>query len=338
MNRRITLLAFEDVQALDVVGPLEVFAQANRFAAECGAAGMPAYEIEIVAAHAGALRTSAGFSLVAARGLAEHPGGINTLLVAGGAGVHRAAADPQILAWLRAQAPHCRRVGSICTGTFVLAAAGLLDGRRATTHWRSCALFAERHPQVRLEPDAIAVRDGNVYSSAGVTAGMDLALALVEEDGGRHLPLAIARNLVLYLRRSGGQSQYSAHLAGAAARTPPIQAVQGWILANLTQPITVPALAERAGMSPRNFARVFAADLGLPPGQFVERARVDQARRLLCAEDTAIEGVAGRAGFPTAEAMRRAFLRHLGVTPRDYRARFSDSPSSHSTGRRTPPR
>lgn len=320
--RLITLLAFPDHQVLDACGPLEVFAQANRFADEAGLVGLPRYAVELVAPQAGVVRSSGGVALLADRAIADHPGGIDTLLVAGGAGVHAACADAAVLAWLRAEAGRVRRLGSVCTGAFLLAAAGLLEGRRATTHWRSADLLARRYPLVRVEPDAIAIKDGALYSSAGVTAGMDLALTLVEEDMGRAVAQAIARNLVLYLRRPGGQSQYSAHLAAQEARTPPIQKARDWILANLDRPLRVSELAERAAMSPRNFARVFAAELGVAPGRFIERARLDAARTLLSEGDALVDGVARRTGFGTPEGLRRAFVRNLGVTPSEYRARF----------------
>jgi len=329
-SRRITMLAFPDVQILDVTGPLEVFAMANRGMAEAGLGHLPRYAIELVAAEAGPIRSSGGLTLVAEHAMAGRRDGIDTMLLPGGSGVHAACADLAVLNWVRAAAAGARRVCSVCTGTFLLAAAGLLDGRRATTHWRSAALLAERYPGIRIEADAIAVKDGPIYSSAGVTAGMDLALSLVEEDLGPAMAQAIARNLVLYLRRPGGQSQFSAALAAQAARTDPIRAVQAWILANLEKPLRVPDLAERAAMSPRNFARIFAAEMGQPPGHFIERARIDAARRLLSEPGDGIDRIATRVGFGGAETMRRAFLRQLGISPADYRARFRPA-AGHAT-------
>jgi transcriptional regulator GlxA family with amidase domain len=321
-SRTVSLFAFPNAEVLDITGPLEVFAQANRFLDAAGDTATPRYRPELLISQGETIRCSGGLSLVADGRIGDARGKIDTLLLAGGAGVHAAAQDGVLLAWVVGQAEEVRRLGSICTGAFLLAAAGLLDGRRATTHWRSCALLAERYPTVRVEPDAIWVQDGAVYSSAGVTAGMDLALALVEEDCGAPIALEIARNLVLYLRRAGGQSQFSAHLLGQAARTPPIQALRDWILANLNQPLGVPDLAARAAMSPRNFARVFAAEIGMTPARFVERARVDAVRQALDGMEP-LAVIADRVGFPSADTMRRAFLRALGITPQDYRDRFA---------------
>lgn len=320
-QRLIAFYAYDGCQILDVTGPAEVFAQANRFMAEAGRGDEATYRLEILSLDGGAIRGSGGMALLSDAGIGQRQDGIDTLLLVGGAGVH-AAADPRLLAWLRRQAGQVRRLGGVCTGAFLLGAAGLLDGRRVTTHWRHCRRLAETYPQAHLEEDAIWVRDANLYSSAGVTAGIDLALAMVEEDCGPDITLEIARNLVLYLRRSGGQSQYSAHLLGQTAKTPAIKAVQGWIMENLDKPLAVPHLAERVAMSPRNFARVFAAEIGLPPGRFIERARVDAARNALSG-GLSMGQVAGMAGFSSADAMRRAFVRQMGVTPGDYRARFA---------------
>jgi transcriptional regulator GlxA family with amidase domain len=216
-------------------------------------------------------------------------------------------------------------VSSVCTGAFVLAKAGLLDGRRATTHWASCDRLAARYPAVTVEPDPIFVRDGNVYTSAGVTAGMDLALALVEEDLGRKTALEVARRLVLFVKRPGGQSQFSAQLAAQTADREPLRELQDWIGGNLDADLSVPALARRAHMSERNFARAFRRELGLTPAAYVEIARVESARMALESAATPVEVVARQAGFGTVETMRRAFHRRLGVGPADYRARFNPS-------------
>jgi len=321
-DRLIALYAYEGCQILDVVGPAEVFAQANRFMAEAGRGGEFRYRPEVLSLTGGPVRGSGGLSVLSDARIDERESRIDTLLMVGGSGVHEAAKEPALLAWLRRQAPLVRRLGGVCTGSFLLGAAGLLEGRRVTTHWRSSDRLAETYVSARVEADAIWIKDGNFYSSAGVTAGIDLALAMVEEDCGPAIALEIARNLVLYLRRSGGQSQYSAHLLGQSAKTPALKAVQGWIMDNLDKPLAVPDLAERAAMSPRNFARVFAAEIGLPPGRFIERARVDAARQAL-AEGLAMGQVAGRTGFSSPDALRRAFVRQLGVTPGDYRDRFA---------------
>jgi transcriptional regulator GlxA family with amidase domain len=320
-TRRIAVVAFPDVQVLDVVGPLEVFAIASRML-ELRGRTTPAYEVEVVATRTGVLPVSSGIGLVAKRALERVRGGVDTLLVAGGTGTQAAMQDAALVAALRRLAPRLRRLGSVCSGAFVLAQAGLLDGRRATTHWQWCDALAARFPRVRVDPDPIFVRDGNVYTSAGVTAGMDLALALVEEDHGRALALEVARQMVLFLRRPGGQSQFSAALAAQAADREPLRDLQAWIAEDPGRDCSVPTLARHVAMSPRNFARVFAREVGTTPGQFVERVRVEAARRRLEESADGVDSIAAHCGFGTAETMRRAFLRTLHVPPSAYRSRF----------------
>jgi transcriptional regulator GlxA family with amidase domain len=214
-------------------------------------------------------------------------------------------------------------VTSVCTGAFLLAEAGVLDGRRATTHWSECATLADRYPQIAVEPDPIYVRDGKVYTSAGVTAGMDLALGLIEEDHGAQVALRTARSLVLFVRRPGGQSQFSAQLTAAPARREPLRDVQAHIAEHPAADLSVPALAARAHMSERNFARAFRAETGMTPAAYVEAARVERARRELETTDLPVQAVAAQCGFGTVETMRRAFARRLGVNPAAYRARFA---------------
>jgi transcriptional regulator GlxA family with amidase domain len=323
-TRRVVVVAFPGAQVLDVIGPLEVFASAGFCLAARGrGAGSDAYAVEIVAAKAGPLRTQSGIRLVADRSFAAVRGGIDTLLVAGGRGTPQAMADHALLAWLRRMAPRVRRLGSVCTGTFVLAAAGLLDGRRATTHWNWCASLAEQFPAVDVDADPIFVRDGNVWTSAGVTAGMDLALAMVEEDLGRDIALETARELVLFLRRPGGQSQFSAQLAVQTADREPLRELMAWIAEHPGGDLSVPALARRVAMSPRNFARVFAREVGKTPARFVEASRVEAARRRLEESTDGVDAIADRCGFGTAESMRRAFVRTVRVSPTAYRHRFS---------------
>ncbi len=322
--RRIAMLAFPEAQSLDVIGPIEVFATSSlRLASEPGVNG-PGYEIELYSSTgSGAMRLSSGVQLLASALPTRLEPAIDTLIVAGGLGTRAAASDPALIAWLRRAAPRVRRLASVCSGAFLLAEAGLLDGRRATTHWASCADLARRYPRVKVEPDPIFVRDGNVYTSAGVTSGMDLALALVEEDHGRELALAVARWLVLFLKRPGGQSQFSAQLSVQLASRQPLQELQAWIVENVHADLSVAALAARAGMSPRNLARVFTREIGVTPARFVETARVEAARRQL--EDDGsqgVENVAAACGFGSAETLRRAFLRTLRVSPTDYRSRF----------------
>ena len=333
-RKRIAVLAYPEANSLDVIGPLQVFASATRYMKLHMAAGDRSprivYETEIIGPEAGPLRMSAGFDLVAARGIDDVASGLDTLLVAGGDGHTDAMRDERVLGWLRRMAPEVRRFGSICTGAFVSAAAGLLDGRRATTHWRYCADLADAFPAITVEPDALHVDDGHIYSSAGVTAGMDLALSLVEEDCGRRTALATAREIVAFLKRPGGQSQFSAHLEAQTSQETPMRAVQDWILDNLGRDLSVDALAERAVMSPRTFARVFVRECGTTPAKFVERARVDAARRAL--EDTTdpLTVIAEGYGFGHTETMRRVFQRHFNIAPQDYRRLFRAAPTAHA--------
>ena len=325
LRRRIVFLAFPDVQVLDVTGPLEVFGRAARLLVERGLRRDLAYSVEIVAATAGPIETSSGIKIVADRRFRDVRYRVDTLLVAGGRGSRAAAQDAGLRAWLARMAPRVRRIGSVCTGTFVLAAAGLLDGKRATTHWASCEALSELHPRVTVESDPIFVRDGRIYTSAGVTAGMDLALALVEEDFGRHVALGVARQLVMFLRRPGGQSQFSSQLAVQIADREPLRELVEWIADHLASDLSVSALAERVAMSPRHFARVFAAELHMTPARFVELQRVELARRRLEESSDGVDLVAATCGFGGAEVMRRAFLRTIRVSPTDYRSRFRSS-------------
>jgi transcriptional regulator GlxA family with amidase domain len=247
---------------------------------------------------------------------------IDTLLVAGGLGAQEAARDQALLRWLKRMAPRVRRLGSICTGAFVLAAAGLLDGRRVTTHWKWCRHLAQAHPQIAVDPDPIFLRDGRVYTSAGVTAGMDLALALVEDDFGRDAALWIARHLVLFARRPGGQSQFSVLLDLQAAEREPLRDLQAWVTEHLDQDLSVERLAQRVHMSSRNFARVFQRQVGWTPARFVERLRVEAARRRLEESAAGLAEVARECGFGSPDSLRRSFLRVLRVAPADYRRRF----------------
>jgi transcriptional regulator GlxA family with amidase domain len=349
--RRITVVAYPGVQILDVTGPHEVFAMANRLAvAPPPGSGLtrplaaePPYVVELVAGTAGGAGTpptitaSSGLRLgvdrlVDPRRRTAADRDIDTVVVAGGEGTVDAVGDRALLDWLRAVAPHCRRVTSVCSGAFVLAAAGLLDGRRATTHWSECDTLAALFPRVTVEPDPIFVRDGGVLTSAGVTAGMDLALAMVEEDLGRDLALAVSRWLVMFVQRPGGQSQFSAQLAAQLAERHPLRELQAWIAEHPAADLTVGALAERVAMSPRHFARVFRDEVGVPPARYVERQRVEVARRLLETTDHAVERIAGECGFGTVETLQRAFRRHVATTPSDYRRLFT----RNSGGTRVP--
>ena len=313
--RRVWIVAFSDAQLLDVTGPWEVFAAANRV-------GAPRYALSVVAPSAGPVATSGGLSLVAHRSLAQATGPVDTLIVAGGMGTRPQHHDPRLAPWLRRTARRARRVASVCTGAFLLAEAGLLDGRRATTHWAMCETLQRRFPGVRVERDPIFVRDGHVFTSAGVTAGIDLALELVEEDRGRDVALTVARWLVMFLRRPGGQSQFSAQLSAQVAERDGLRDVQGWIADHPEDGLTVPALARRAGMSPRNFARAFRREIGVTPAAYVEAQRVEAARRLLETTARSVAEVAAACGFPRVETMHRAFRRVLHVPPAQYRRHF----------------
>jgi len=308
--RNVVVVAFPGVQSLDVAGPVEVFAAAAD------------YRVEVVAPAAGRVPAHSGLVLFAERALANVRGPIDTLLVAGGEGTRAVMNDHSFVTNVRRVAQHSRRIASVCTGAFVLAEAGLLDGRRATTHWGSCELLASRYPQVTVEPDPIFVRDGDVWTSAGVTAGIDLVLAMVEDDLGREVALGVARRIVVFLKRPGGQSQFSAQLAGQFADREPLRELQGWITDHVGDDLTVEHLAAEVAMSPRNFSRAFRREVGMTPARFVERTRVDAARRHLEETPASIDDVAARCGFGTAETMRRTFLRVLRVTPTDYRRRF----------------
>jgi transcriptional regulator GlxA family with amidase domain len=306
------------VQLLDVSGPLQVFASANDLVIEAG--GRPAYDLRVVARSGTQVTASAGLKLsTAPLPLAGTP--VDTLMVAGGPGVDAAAADPVIIEWLQARAKSARRTASVCTGAFLLAASGLLDGRRATTHWSYCAELGRRFPRVRVESDPIFVRDGSVWSSAGVTAGIDLALALVEEDLGPTLALAVARYLVVFMKRPGGQAQFSTALSLQAADDE-FGPLHKWINNHLADDLPLPVLADRAGMSERSFSRNYAKATGLTPARAIERLRVEAARRFLSKSGLPVKRISQRCGFGSEETMRRSFLRLLAVTPQDYRSRF----------------
>jgi transcriptional regulator GlxA family with amidase domain len=317
------MLAYPNVQILDVTGPLEVFSRTSRWLKDhCGHAE-DAYVVEILGLERGPFRASSGLTLHADRAFHEVASGIDTLLIAGGVGTHRHDHDPRILAWLRQQAGRVRRLGSVCTGAFFLAEAGLLDGGRATTHWSECDDLAQRYPRVRVEPDTIYVQNGSVYTSAGVTAGMDLALAMVEEDHGRDIALAVARALVMFLQRPGGQAQFSAQLAAQLAEHEPLRELQAHIVEHPGEDLEVASLARRLAMSPRHFARVFAREIGTTPARFVLTVRVETARRRLEETSEDLVAICEACGFGSLESMRRAFMRLVGTPPGQYRERFN---------------
>jgi len=269
------------------------------------------------------LTSSSGLRLAIDATVATHQGAIDTLLVAGSPDIDDMASDAQLQNWLRRQTLTVRRYGSVCTGAFVLAATGLLEGKRVVTHWNSTARLAADYPGTCVEADAIYLKDGKLFTSAGVTAGMDLALAMIEEDHGRELALRVARGLVMFLKRPGGQSQFSAHLAAQTAERSGIRELLDYILANPKDDLSVPALASRAGMSERSFARVFRSETGTTPAEFVEKVRIDAARRLAEESDLPAKRLADAVGYANVDGFRRAFGRRLGVSLVEYRKRFA---------------
>jgi len=273
--------------------------------------------------------TEGGIALVAHGQQRDLRGPVDTLLVAGGPGARQCDSD-ELLVWLRRRAQYVRRLGSVCTGALVLAAAGLLEGRRATTHWAYAQEFAQRYPRVQVDTKPIWVQDGNVYTSAGITAGMDLALALLEEDHGSPAALTVARHLVLFLRRPGGEAQFSVALEAQSSGRTPFQALPLWIAENLRDDLSVEALAAHLAMSERNFARIFTRELGMTPGRYVERMRLDEARRSLEMTDFTVDEIAQRCGFASAEVFRRAFVRAFLTKPREYHDRFRSRASSRN--------
>ncbi|MEQ1504199.1 MAG: GlxA family transcriptional regulator [Myxococcota bacterium] len=314
---RIAIVVFPGFQPLDLSAPMEVFAGAAEALDRTGATGSrPA--VTVVGPPS---RSESGLEVVGTPCADVDPRSIDTLIVPGGSGTRDPAALAPIRDWILAAAPHARRVASVCTGAFVLAGLGLLDGHRAATHWAFARTLAERFPAIDVDPDAIFVRSGDRWTSAGVTAGFDLALAMVEDDHGAAIAATIARWLVLPLRRSGGQSQYASELWTRPADRTPIRAVQDHVRTHLDADLSIPALAQVAGMSPRQFQRVFTRDLGIGPAAFVARARLEEARRLLESTRLPVPDVADRCGFGTPEALRRAFVRTLGVPPSTWRAR-----------------
>ncbi|ATL67356.1 GlxA family transcriptional regulator [Nocardia terpenica] len=313
-KREVLAVLFDGALSLDIAGPLDTFAMANIWSPD-------SYRVRTATVDGRAVRTYSGLTVVPDVALADiaRP---HTLLVPGGQGPSTADRAPELVEWLRGHAHRAERVVSVCTGAYLLAAAGLLDGGRATTHWRWCADLAERYPAVQVDPEPIFVRDGHVATSAGVTAGIDLALALVEDDLGRETALAVARQLVVYLRRPGNQTQFSAPLAAQLAERPRLRDIQHWIAEHPGEDLSVEALARRAQMSVRHFARTFKDDIGVTPARYVNGIRLEAARRMLEDTDRGIDEIARRCGFGTTEVMRQTFLRALGTIPTEYRRRL----------------
>jgi transcriptional regulator GlxA family with amidase domain len=313
-TRRIVVVAVPPVDELDLVGPLQVFSSVNRLARR------PIYTVEIATTAASRTLPCEGGALtfLAQHHLAQVTGAIDSILLVCGLS-SRGARDRLLSAWLRRRAEDVRRIGAVCVGAFLLAEAGLLNGRRATAHWKFGRELAARFPAVRVEHDPLWVRDGHIYTSAGISAGIDLALAWVEQDCGAGLAHEAARELVLFLRRPGGQPQLSVSLASQASEMAAIRELQIWVAEHLASRLAVDDLASRLAMSVRNFERVFTREVGTTPAQYVLQARVEAARRLLERTDRGLKEVAAATGFGSADVMRRAFVRLIGLTPRRYR-------------------
>ncbi|MDB5311721.1 MAG: transcriptional regulator, AraC family with amidase-like domain [Gemmataceae bacterium] len=313
----VSVVAPPGVQLIDVSGPLDVFAEAN------AQLGREVYRLEVVGTMPGPLRSSSGVRLIPDRITGAAPSSRpDTLLVAGAPGLPAHRPEAALLDWLRLEVKGIRRYGSVCSGAFLLAAAGVLDGRRVTTHWAVADRLAREFPSLAVEKDALYVRDGPVRTAAGVTAGMDLALALVEEDVGRVVALNVAAQLVMFFKRPGGQLQFSRAGGAAPSGRSALQELQRWVAAHPAEAHTVPSLAGRVGLSTRHFARLFRSETGISPAAWVEAARVEAARGLLEASACSPKQVAARCGFADVNVLRRAFRRHVGVTPVEYRNRF----------------
>lgn len=326
-SRNIVFITLNGVQSLDLSGPMEVFAVANLHRPP----GMPAYHLIAASPQGGIITTHAGLEIHGVCALADLPADIDTIIVTGGseAAMHEAAAANILLPWLQARSKHTRRIASVCIGAIVLAAAGLLNGRRATTHWNSCALLQKLFPEVKLDADAIFTADGPIYTSAGVTAGIDLCLSLLEADGGPALSLAVARELVLYMRRAGGQSQYSHTLQSQVSSQSQgnlrLQQLLSEIRAQPTGDLRTPALAARVHMSERNFSRIFQQETGSTPARFVDAARLEFARNLLITTSWPLARIAEHSGYSSLDTLHRSFMKHLGTTPGFFRDRFGST-------------
>ena len=329
--RRVVMVVMPCQEVVEVGGALDALYAAGQVLAAAGGAD-PGYLAEVVSPVV-TVRAWTGLRLVAERSFRNVRGSIDTLIVTGIDGPEDARRYPDLVRWLARLAPRTRRVVGLCTGAFVLAEAGLLDGRRATTHWADCAALAARYPRVRVEADHIYVRDGHLYTSAGATAGLDLLLALIEEDLGRGVALKVAQRMVLFLKRPGGQAQFSAQLSSQLAEREPFRELQAWVLDHPGADLGVDALARRVHMSPRNFFRVFVRQVGMTPARFVERTRVEAARRLLESTARGVSDIAAACGFGGPETMRLAFRRTLGVSPAAYRSRFSRPDPARATTR-----
>ncbi|GAB2868827.1 GlxA family transcriptional regulator [Pseudoduganella ginsengisoli] len=313
----IAILAYDHMNLLDLSGPLQALCTANR------SSGRALYDTVVVSASGGLITTSAGLPVMTQPLSALDGVAVDTVIAAGGCAGDEFYAPPQLAAWVARRAPDVRRVCSVCTGAFVLAAAGQLDGRVAATHWAWTGKLQQLHPRVQVDAERIFVRDGNVWTSAGVSAGIDLALALIEEDYGHRVAITAARQMVVYMKRSGGQSQFSAPLAAQEKSGGRFAELHAWMAAHLHEELTVERLAAQAGMAPRTFARSYGAQMGVTPGKMVETMRLEAARRALEETSLPLKSIAARNGYVDEQNLRRAFQRHLGISPGQYRSRFS---------------
>ena len=317
-SKLIQMVIFPEAQSLDITGPMEVFDIANYFLGDPS----QGYRLELVAKETGLIKMSSGIQLHVDKNLTQMSEVPHTLMVAGGNGTRTVIFDEEFVQQVKAKAEQATRVASVCSGSFILAQAGLLDGKRATTHWMVSKLMKDSFPSIEMVEDSIYQKDGNVYTSAGITAGMDLALALVEEDHGREVAMHVAKQLVLFLKRPGGQSQFSTQLAMQFKLSGPLESLSEWLVDNLQQQLSVADMAKQVAMSPRNFARVFNRETGTTPAKFVEGLRIERAQQLLETSNLALEQVADKCGFGSAERMRRSFVKTLNVLPIDYKKRF----------------
>lgn len=340
-TRHIGIFIYPSADILDIAGPAEVFAFANLMLTLQGVVKQPAYVIEVLAEKTGIVTTLMGLQIVATHAYGEANEAFDTLIIAGGfvpAGFFQGIEvgnplmfkNPVLMDWIRTMSTQVRRLASVCTGSFALAESGVLNGLRATTHWDFCQRLALDYPEVIVEPNQIFIQENNIFTSGGITSGIDLALAMVEDDWGHSIALAVARYIVVFLKRQGGQSQFSNYLTTEAINRPDVRALQTWIMAHPTEDHRVDTLAARMCMSPRNFARLFLLETGITPAKYVEMARIDTARHYLESSTLSIETIAEKSGFIDPERMRRSFIRQLGVNPKSYRERFAHLPPNQT--------
>lgn len=326
--RRVDMVIYPEFKSFEAIGPMTVFTYANKYLQSQGLAA--GYDVQLVSTQVGSVLSDTGVSFHANHGLGEQllP---HSVMIVGAHDIERIVDEQAgIVDWIKRENANICRIAALCSGAFFLAQAGLLRGRRATTHWRMAQIFQDRYPETQVDIDSIFIRQGNLWTSAGVSASVDLALAFVEEDYGHDLALKVARDLVIFLKRPGGQSQFSANLTAQMTQAPIIRSVQEWALENIQQKIGVGLMASRAAMSTRTFTRTFHREVGVCPSEFLERARIDLARRLLSEGDLPVKSVAFKCGFSTADQMRVGFRKYLAVTPKEYRDRFLLSSTSTS--------